>query len=156
MTSFALLDDPRYMVDSDGNVYGPKRKLKPTPAVGGKYQTITVGKSDTRYVHRLVAEAFIPNPDNKPDVAHNNGNGLDNRVENLRWATESENMADKDRHGTHTKGDRHGNVKLSDSSVARVRYLRAQGATALCLAHEFGVSVWTIYDACNESRRKLA
>ena len=43
-------------------------------------------------VHRLVAEAFIPNPDNLPEVDHKNGRKLDNRANNLRWVTKEDNL----------------------------------------------------------------
>lgn len=50
------------------------------------------GKSKRFYVHRLVAQTFIENPDNLPDVNHINGNPLDNRVENLEWITKADNL----------------------------------------------------------------
>ena len=50
------------------------------------------GKSKTFKIHRLVAQAFIPNSDNKPFIDHINTNRSDNRVENLRWVTHKENM----------------------------------------------------------------
>jgi len=55
------------------------------------YCMVSLGSGRSRLIHRLVANAFIPNPQNKPCVNHKNGNKLDNRLENLEWVTYSEN-----------------------------------------------------------------
>lgn len=84
--------DGKYMVSSKGRVKNTKtgRVLKSRPNQKG-YHLVGMGKGKTKAIHRLVAEAFIPNPENKPCVDHINTVRNDNRVENLRWVTYSEN-----------------------------------------------------------------
>lgn len=93
-----IRDFPNYYVTDTGDVYsmnygrtGRIKKLKLANHSTGYLKVWLPGKGAV-FVHRLVAETFLPNPENKPQVNHKNGTKNDNRVENLEWATLSENM----------------------------------------------------------------
>lgn len=57
------------------------------------------GKTVQRYVHRLIAQTFIPNPDKLPEVNHKNCVRTDNRIKNLEWVTHEENVEYREKHG---------------------------------------------------------
>ncbi len=84
---------PNYIICSDGTVYRDGVSVRQHPN-GRGYNFVFLNKDGERKnarVHRLVAEAFIPNPESLPVVNHKNCNKLDNRVENLEWVSYREN-----------------------------------------------------------------
>ena len=93
-------------------------------------------------VHQLVAFAFLgPAPSDKHEVAHQNGDRLDARISNLRWATKAENEADRERHGMVLRGSRHGRAKMTEEDVIALRLFRLRDKVPFSrLGAMFGVS----------------
>jgi len=96
------------------------------------------GKLKVVKVHRLVAEAFIPNMDNKPQVNHLDGNKFNNKVENLEWATRSENANHALALGLMPKGLNHKNAKVDHDRVHAFHLSNPELSQAK-IANVFGV-----------------
>lgn len=115
-------DFPRYAVSNLGNVRGVKgEKLKLTPDRYGYicvclYKEGGKGKQKRARVHRLVAKAFIPNPNKKPYINHKDGVRSNNIVENLEWATNSDNQKHRFHVLKHGITDEHKN-KMMQASI---------------------------------------
>ncbi len=87
------------------------------------YRRVQLSNRKRYFVHRLVAEEFIPNPETKPQVNHINGNKLDNRVENLEWCTASENQQHRFTHLDTQRGEDRANAVWSDNTILLVRLM---------------------------------
>ena len=119
--------DTPYYVTEDGDVYRNGKKLKSFNN-GEGYLFLTIYHNKTRkafYIHRIVAECYIPNPNNLPEVNHNDGNKSNNNISNLYWCTTSQNI--KHAYNTGLKnppmanGEKSVLSKLTDEDVLWIR-----------------------------------
>ena len=144
-----------YQISNFGRVKSFKRgKVKILkPAFNGNYFFVYLhknGNAKMHYIHILVAKAFIPNPENKPEVNHINGDKTNCCVENLAWATSSENREHAVEMGFLKSGCENGNAKLSAEQVHEIRRNCIPGDNELgfkVFAKKFNVIYETISDA---------
>jgi hypothetical protein len=155
-----ISDFPGYYVTVDGKVYSRKNnrhgylkdyhllKTKYTKHDGRPYVTLRNPKLGIRRlakVHRLVALAYIPNPENKPCVCHKDNNSLNNNVDNLYWGTQAENMSQM-------RFDKRDYRKVSIRAHRRVLRLKSLGWSSSRIGKRFKVNRTCINRILNKYR----
>jgi hypothetical protein len=138
-----------YMVSDQGDVMSLKRKQARImqPSInGGGYKQVMLGAKQTGRIAQLVLEAFVGPRPGGHEVAHNNGDRLDNRRCNLRWATRVSNHADKRKHGTHLQGETVPGAKLTADRVRNIRKMIAAGVSDTEVGQAHGVHRRTVND----------
>lgn len=143
-----IKDYENYEVRPNGEVINIKtsRVLKPRKDKGGYLQVRLYknGKSKTYRVHRLVAEAFIPNPENLPCVNHKDENKTNNNVENLEWCSVEYNNS----YGTRSK-------RIGKTMSKTVLQLRKDGSlvrvwpSTIEVQRQLGYGIGNISNCCN-------
>ncbi len=146
---------PNYFVTSEGDIYSKNyglmkyaKKMKPFLHPKG-YLLVDLrfkGTRKTMLLHRLIAEAFIPNPNNLPQINHKDRVKTHNWVSNLEWCTNQYNQIYEFRHGRRTgEGEQSPNHKLTQADVLKIRELsKSNSFTQTKLSTIFGVSITQI------------
>lgn len=142
---FLTIED--YTITKDGTVINNHtgRVVKPQMNGTGYYRVSIGGK--LRFVHRLVAEKYIPNPENKPQVNHKDGNKANNCVSNLEWVTNRENSIHALNNGWMRIEEKHQFAKLTRKQVAFIKSHDEMSRKEL--AELFNISQRTISDIRN-------
>jgi hypothetical protein len=120
-----------YTLYSDGRIWSNKTNkfLKPRIRTKDGYVSVCISGNVTKYLHRLIGEAFIPNPLNLPQVNHKNGNKQDCSVLNLEWCDQSHNI----KHGFKTGLFKSLSQEIKDLIKSEVGSQRA-------IAKKYGIS----------------
>jgi len=143
---------PDYLVNKKGLIVFKRHRnvLKQANNVKG-YKSVCLTNKQTKTVHRLVAKAFIPNPENKPQINHIDGDKENNNVENLEWCTQIENAYHKKINGLGktwkakiaATGQNNSQAKLKPKDVLEIR---ASTDSSKHLSEVYNVSQHTIND----------
>lgn len=141
-----------YSVSSYGRVISSKYNKRSILVGGVKkngYPFVLLSKNNKRFlrtVHRLVAIAFLPNPENKKEVNHIDGNKRNANVSNLEWATRLENGSHASACGLMMRGEAHLDSKLTERDVRDIRESALRNGE---LSKKYCVSTTTIHKIIN-------
>ena len=137
-----------YDVSTEGHIRNSKtkRSLKEFVGKDGYLRTQFDGKS--RLVHRVIAEAFIDNPERLPEVNHLDGNKSNNSIDNLEWCNRNDNLKHAYANNLRSaKGVNNARCKLTEADVVYIKkhYIKGdKNFGALALSKKFGVAHQTI------------
>jgi hypothetical protein len=107
-----------------------------------------------RLLHRLMAIAFLPNPNHLSDVAHEDGNPQNRALSNLRWSTHRDNQMDMRRHGKMQDGEKCCTARITKAQALDIILRARTGELQKSLAVEYGISPAQISRIVNGSRWK--
>lgn len=144
----------RYQVSNLGNIYSLLYNRLMTPQINKDgYPVISMRKNNRRFgtgIYRLVAIAFIPNPNNYSEVNHVDGNKLNCCVDNLEWCNHSMNQkhAYDKKLRVSSKGEKNGNSKLTENDVREIKKLKGK-MSGLKVCKLYGVENDMIYKIWN-------
>lgn len=147
----------RYVQYPNHKQFSQGKELIPQPNSKGYLRVKVIDR--LYFVHRLVAQAFLPNPEDFPIVNHKDGNPLNNDVSNLEWVTHAENISHAYREGIaiSKKGEDHHFHKLKEVEVIWILKNYQKGSREFGrkpLARKFGVSHQTIKHIIDRKRWK--
>lgn len=146
-----------YKITDDGNIISVFRQGSPgcvmkQQIMKNGYHKVWLkykGVKKGMYVHRLVAEHFIPNPYNKPCVNHRDGNKDNNCAENLEWVTYAENMRHAVILGLNVipklSGENHPTHKLKEKDIHAIKKMFIDGIPVSKISNEFKISNSYVY-----------
>lgn len=153
-----LIENSRnYYVTSDGDIFHGNRKLKPSPTRTG-YMRVRIcfkdGTHKDQYVHRLVAEYYLPLPEGKEEVNHIDANKENNTVSNLEWVSHAENMKHAQDSKLITYGFETANSHYKEEQIRKVFRLMEEGWRYKDIAQETGVGYQHIINLRSGTRHK--
>lgn len=145
----------RYEVSSFGrvrslrHVNGRINRLRATPLILAQvmkcgYRYVSLGTGIAKRVNRLVLIAFHGKPRKGDEAAHQDGDKLNNRSDNLKWMTTTENNRQRGEHGTQTRGSKINTAVLNEEKVAVIKDRLYRGERPYAIGREYGVHGDTI------------
>lgn len=158
-----------YRVGSDGSVWSNRPRTGKGPFTEWRSLSLHADKRSgylkvdlhdgkkrfNRYVHRLVAEAFLGKCPEGMECCHGpDTNRSNNSPGNLRWDTHRNNLFDREKTGTVPRGDSHYATKIKDSDVVLARSMCESGSSIKEIANRFGVERSTVCQILNRTKRR--